>query len=35
MSEAIDLQSGQIASMSKQLCRCGDIPKGLVGETFG
>ena len=34
MSEAVDLQSGQIASMSKQLCCCGDIPKGSVSETF-
>ena len=30
----MDLQSGQIASMSEQLCHCKDIPKGLVGETF-
>ena len=34
MSEAVDLQSGQIASMSERLCRCGDIPKGSVSETF-
>ena len=34
MSKAVDLQSGQIASMSEQLCRCGDIPKGSVSETF-
>ena len=33
MSEAVDLQSGQIASMSERLCCCGDIPKGSVSET--
>ena len=34
MTEALDLQSGQIASMSEWLCHCGDIPKGSVSETF-